>query len=147
MKSSAKSTPTRKRARWRDRRARRLLVVHVKVHEEYLYLDLLERGGYLILQVQVNTGNALMLYLVSTGADGRPAVVPRPLPDDKISGSLTRELITKNAEFVGRLYDTPLSDISKLKSSFEGGQFSEYNNEDAWSFFAAPGVLREDCGR
>jgi hypothetical protein len=117
--------------------------LHVKVHEEYLYLDLLERGGYLILQVQVNTGNALMLYLVSTGADGRPAVVPRPLPDDKISGSLTRELITKNAEFVGRLYDTPLSDISKLKSSFEGGSFPEYNNEDAWSFFAAPGVLRK----
>jgi hypothetical protein len=117
--------------------------LHVKVHEEYLYLSLLERGGYLILQAQVKTGNALMLYLVSTGADGRPAVEPYPLRGKEISGLVARELIAKNAEFVGRLYDTPLADLSKLKSSFEGGYFPEYDNEEGESFFAAPRSLRK----
>jgi hypothetical protein len=117
--------------------------LHVKVHEEYLYLSLLERGGYLILQVQAATANALMLYLVSSRADGSPAVEPYPLRGEKINGSLAKELIAKNAEFVARLYDTPLSDLSKIKSSFEGGHFSEYDNEDGESFFASPRLLRK----
>ena len=119
--------------------------LHVKVHARYLYLGLLERGGYLILQVQAKTGNALMLYLVSTGADGRPAVVSYPFHDEKINGSVAEELIGKNAEFVDRLYDTPLSDLSKIASSFEGGRFPEYESGEEGSFsglHACSGRLR-----
>jgi hypothetical protein len=118
--------------------------LHVKVHEEYGYLGLLERGGYLLLQTEGKTGNALALYLVSSKPYGRRTVVARPLlGEKKMSGSTAKELIAKNAEFVDRLYDTPLRDVGKLKSHCEGGHFPEYGNEDEVSYFGIPRIFRK----
>lgn len=121
--------------------------LHVKVHEEYGYLALLGRGGYVILQVQTSTGNALMLYLVSTGADGHPLVVPGQLIDGKVNAAVAKELVAKNAEFLDRLYDTPLGNVGKLKSSFEGGHFPEYENEQEGGLLRCSTPPSEDRGR
>jgi hypothetical protein len=47
---------------------------HISVYNEGIFLGLLEVGGFLILEVDSTTGNAISINLVSRGATGRIAI-------------------------------------------------------------------------
>jgi hypothetical protein len=115
---------------------------HIDVRDNYPLLNLLEAGGFLILAIDSATHNALSLYLVSSGAHGGAAVERLPHFDGKVEGSLAKELIAKNADFVDSIYDTPLSDVNNIKSKSEKGRFPEYDDLFGFSFFATPHRLR-----
>ncbi len=117
---------------------------HVSLYGDGIFLDLLNAGGFLILEVDDTTGNAISLHLVSSGIDGRAAIESRPI-EGKLSANLAQELIRETADFVDVLFATPLN-VSMLESRFYGGRFPESDKPEEESFFAIPSRIRKIQG-
>lgn len=114
---------------------------HVCVYNEGLFLGLLEVGGFLILEVDSTTGNAISINLVSRGTTGRIAI-----ESNKVEGTIrdiqAKELIKNTGDFVEALLRTPLSGLSLIEGKFDGGHFPEYSEFEDESFFATPQAIR-----
>lgn len=115
---------------------------HVSLYKDGIFLDLLNTGGFLILEVDDTTGNAISLHLVSSGTDGRAVIESRRILG-KIGASLAQELIKQTADFIDVLLATPASGVSVLESRFSGGRFPESDKPAEESFFAIPGGIRK----
>ncbi len=114
---------------------------HVSLYDDGIFLDLLNTGGFLILEVGDNTGNAISLHLVTSGPDGRAVIESRKVMG-KVSASLAQELVKETADFVDILFATRL-DVSILESRFYGGRFPESDRPEEESFFAVPRSLQK----
>lgn len=118
---------------------------HVSLYGDGIFLDLLNTGGFLILEVEATTGNATALHLVSSGTDGRAAIESHPI-EGKVSASLAQELMKETADFVDILLTTQASGAGMLESRFDGGHFPEYDKSEDYSFFAVPRDMRKIPG-
>lgn len=106
-----------------------------------IFLDLLKTGGFLILEVDDSTGNAISLHLVSSGNNGRAVIRSRPI-EGKVNAVLAQELIKETADFVDSLFASPLN-VSTIESKFYGGRFPESDEPEEENFFAIPASIRK----
>ena len=115
---------------------------HASLYNDGIFLDLLNTGGFLLLEVDDTTGNAISLHLVTSGTDGRAVIESRKVMG-KVSADLAQELIKKTADFVDILLATPASDASTLQSKFYAGHFPGSDGPEEESFFAIPSNIRK----
>jgi hypothetical protein len=106
-----------------------------------IFLDLLRTGGFLVLEVDDSTGNALWLHLVSSGTNGRAVIRSRPV-EGKVNANLAKELVKETADFVDSLFASPL-DVSTIESRFYRGRFPDSDEPEEEGFFAIPGSIQK----
>jgi hypothetical protein len=112
-----------------------------------IFIDLLTSGGFLILEVDSTSGNAISLHLVSTGPNGKPVVDSRRVVG-KVNATLARQLMDDTTEVVDLLFAVPINK-QLLESKFYDGRFPEFegNEEDEYSnLFAVPRGIRRTKG-
>jgi len=95
---------------------------HAKLLHGGIFVHVLEAGGFLILETDPVTHNALGLHLVSRTVNGRPAIDSDRI-EDCIRSALVPELANTAAEFAGDMLSTPPSSAVSLERRFVGGRF------------------------
>jgi hypothetical protein len=128
--------------------ARDASVSHVKPYGDGILISVLERGGFLILEVAPEGSKAVSVYLVSRGANGKVLVDSHPTPDhnlDVVTDTAAVQLIGKTADFVGTLLATEPSGFARLQSKFYDGRFPE-STEAGQDPFAIPRSLTGVAG-
>jgi len=115
---------------------------HVSLYGESILLDVLETGGYLILETDSTTGDAISINLVSSGTDGHVIIESHKI-EGNFNAVLAKELIKKSSDFVDVLLGTPLSGVNGLESRFYESRFPQYDSSGEPSLFAIPRAIRE----
>ena len=111
----------------------------VNRREDPILLDLIRSGGFLILEVDRSSGEALQLHLVSIGADGRPVINSRRV-EGRVSAGLAHDLIKATAEFVDLLLTDSIN-VGTLVNRFYAGHFPEsqgIDEDETQNLFATP---------
>ena len=115
---------------------------HVALYGDGIFLDVLNAGGFLVLESDPTTGNAISIYLVSSGSDGRPVIESHAV-EGNVPASLATDLVNKTADFAAALLVTPTSKFKGIEGNFSGGRFPEYERPGEQSIFSIPHNLRK----
>ncbi len=114
---------------------------HVALYGNGIFLDALNTGAFLILESDPKTGNAVSIYLVSSGSDRRTMI-----ESHEVEGNLTApvgaELINQTSDFLDTLLAVPTSGFESIERRFYGGHFPEYAGPGDRSIFAFPRSIR-----
>lgn len=112
---------------------------HLSLYGKGILLDLMKAGGFLILEVDGKSGNAVSIHLVSKEADGHAVIESRPI-EGKVSAPLAGELIKQTADLVDLLFASSIK-VTTLESRFYCGRFPESHQPDedeSQNLFAIP---------
>lgn len=115
---------------------------HVDVYGGGVLIELMRTGGFVILEVNNKSDNAVSLHLVSRYTNGHEVVESNPVVGE-VSAALAQELISETADLVNDLFDSPINS-SALESKFDGSRFPEsHDSEDdeTNNFFAVPSSI------
>jgi hypothetical protein len=129
--------------------ARDASVSHIKPYGDGILISLLERGGFLILEVDPGGSKTVSVHLVSRGANGKVLVDSYPLPDhdkDVVTDTAAVQLIGNTADFVETLLATAPSGFARLQSKFYDGRFPESTEPGYQEPFAIPRSLTSIAG-
>jgi hypothetical protein len=107
---------------------------HVSLYGDGIFLNILKGGGFLILETDATTGNALSLHLISSATDGRPIIESHEV-EGNVSSAQATELVGKTADFVDASLSTPPSAAGVLETRFYGGRFPEYDRSNEQKLF------------
>jgi hypothetical protein len=113
---------------------------HIALYGNGIFLNALNTGAFLILESDPTTGNAVSIYLVSTGSDGRPAIESHEV--EGVTAPLGAELINQTADFVDALLAVPTSKFESIERRFYGRHFPEYAGPGDRTIFAIPRSIR-----
>ncbi len=115
---------------------------HVQLFDDGIFVNVLQSGGFLILEIDPTTSTAVALHLVSKGTDERPVIDSYQI-EGRLSSAVAAELIQSTAHFADALLSTPPSAATVLESRFCSGRFPEYDKPEEESFFAIPRGIRK----
>lgn len=114
---------------------------HVALYGNGIFLNALNTGAFLILESDPTTGNAVSIYLVSSGNDGRTTIESHEV-EGNLMAPLGSELVNQTADFVDALLAVPTSKFESIERRFYGGHFPEYAGPGARTIFAMPRSIR-----
>jgi hypothetical protein len=112
----------------------------IHLYNQGILLALLRTGGFLVLEIDSTTGNAITLLLISSASDGQPIIDSHEI-EGSVSGVLAKAMIENTTDFVDALLSEPPSEVSKLENKFYSGRFPQYSRFEDQSFFAIPSVV------
>jgi hypothetical protein len=115
---------------------------HVALYGHGIFLDVLNSGGFLILESDPATESALCIYLVSSAGDGHPVIESHAV-EGTVTSPLAAELVSQTAEVADALLTLPSSRLKDIEGRFSDGRFPQYERPGERSVFSIPRNLRK----
>lgn len=108
-----------------------------------VFLDVMETNGFVVVEVDPRSNNAVRLHLVTRRPDGGEVVESAEI-EGQITAAEASELSRKSEAVTGELLSFSSSEYAQLARLFVGGQFPHHvDGEPPGSYFSIPeSVLR-----